>query len=143
MLRKPQTKALDAGRKFNCSFVTVTSFGSGAEADIGVSAVNGAGGPIAAIAFWICIPRPDVGYGLSLALGPPLWNVFGDSQMGGAHIEPNLATDVDLAAQKTPGLDVDRRVRWWRAQRAILSRHGLICACVSPKITLPTWLFCG
>ena len=40
MLRKPPTKALDAWRTFNCSFVTVTAFGRGAIPLIGFCAVN-------------------------------------------------------------------------------------------------------
>jgi len=42
---------------------------------------------------------------ISPARGPPLWD-------DGAQIEPDLATDWDLAAQPASDFEVDRQVSW-------------------------------
>ena len=50
---------------------------------------------------------------ISPARGPPLWDDCGDAQVDdGAQIEPDLATDWDLAAQPAPNFEVDRQVSW-------------------------------
>jgi hypothetical protein len=52
--------------------------------------------------------RPDGGYDLSPARGPPPWD-DGDAQMDdGLQIEP----DWDLAAQPAPDFEVDQRISW-------------------------------
>jgi hypothetical protein len=64
--------------------------------------------------------RPDVGYGLSPARGPPLWDDFGCTQMGdGVPIEPDWVTDWDEAAQPTPDYEGDQRVNWCQRITAI------------------------
>jgi hypothetical protein len=46
---------------------------------------------------------------ISLARGAPLWDDFGDAQVGeGTKIDP----DWDLAAQPAPDCEVDQRINW-------------------------------
>jgi hypothetical protein len=46
---------------------------------------------------------------ISPARGAPLWDDFGDAQVGeGAQIDP----DWDLAAQPAPDCEVDQRINW-------------------------------
>ena len=50
---------------------------------------------------------------ISPARGPPLWDECGGAQMDdGVQIEPDWATDWDLASQAAPDFEVDQRVNW-------------------------------
>ncbi len=52
--------------------------------------------------------RPDIGYDVAPARGPPLWDDF-DAHVGeGVAAEP----DWDLAAQPAPDFEVDQRINW-------------------------------